>query len=160
MSAFSKERGVSRLTLSLVVAGVMLVLLGTLLLIRHLASPRPETRAGARTALTPEQTAYLPSIEISDVHMSAAQNFLGDTVTMLDARVSNRGNKEIRRLDLELVFFDTLNQVILRETARPITERAAPLKPGETRPFHLTFEQIPPDWNQAAPFIRPTSVKY
>jgi len=154
------DRGVSTLTLSLVVAAVMLVLLGAFLLLRRSTPAPPAAPPAARPPLSPEQKAYLQFIEITEPRMSAAQNFLGDTITMLDARITNKGAKEVRHLDLELTFVDTLNQVVLRETARPLSARSAPLKPGETRALHLSFEHIPPDWNQAVPLMRATYIQF
>jgi hypothetical protein len=109
---------------------------------------------------TEEQKAYFRQLEFTDLHMSAAQNFLGDSVTYLDARVKNAGTKTVRRLDLDLTFVDMLSQVILRERAHPVSERAPPLKPGESRAFRVTFEHIPADWNQAAPTMTPVYVQF
>jgi len=92
--------------------------------------------------------------------MSAAQNFLGDSVTYLDARVTNKGTKTVRRLDVDLTFVDTLNQVVLRERAHPVTPRTQPLKPGESKAFRISFERMPVDWNQAAPSMVPVYVEY
>ena len=119
-------------------------------------------RSGSRPppALQDEQKAYLPQIVVSDARMSAAENFLGHTVTYLDAKVTNKGAKPVRQLELELTFVDTLGQVVLRETARPVTSRMLPLKPGETRAIQVSFEHMPIDWNQAPPTIRVRSVEF
>jgi hypothetical protein len=109
---------------------------------------------------TEEQKAYFRLLEFTDLHMSAAQNFLGDNVTYLDAQVRNAGTKAVRRLDLDLTFVDMLSQVILRERARPVSARTPPLKPGESRAFRVTFEHIPADWNQAPPTITPVYVQF
>ncbi|MBI1983283.1 MAG: hypothetical protein HYS61_03700, partial [Acidobacteria bacterium] len=99
-------------------------------------------------------------IEVIGVRMSAAENFLGHTVTYLDAVVVNKGSRLVREIDLELVFVDTLYQVVLRETARPVSVRTPPLKPGESRAFQVSFERMPLDWNQGPPRITPTSVDF
>jgi hypothetical protein len=52
---------------------------------------------------------------------------------------------------VELNFVDTLNQVVLRETAHPLADRTTPLQPGETYAFRVTFDHMPADWNQAPP---------
>jgi len=116
--------------------------------------------AGGGTILTEEQKAYLPQLEFTDAHMSAAQNFLGDSVTYLDARVTNKGMKTVRRLDVDLTFVDTLNQVVLRERAHPVTPRTQPLKPGESKAIRISFERMPVDWNQAAPSMVPVYVEF
>lgn len=109
------------------------------------------------SAMTADAKAYLPDIAITGAKMSAAKNFLGDTVTYLDARVTNQGSQLVRRVDLQLEFFDMLNQVVLRDAAHPISARTPPLRPGETRAFRVSFEHMPVDWNQAPPAI---TVKY
>jgi len=118
------------------------------------------TQFSASAIPTEEQKAYFPQLEFTDLRMSAAQNFLGDNVTYLDARVRNAGTKTVRRLDLDLTFVDMLSQVILRERARPVSERTLPLKPGESRAFRVTFEHIPVDWNQAAPTVTPVYLEF
>ena len=121
---------------------------------------RGATQYSADAMPTEEQKAYFRQLEFTDLHMSAAQNFLGDSVTYLDARVKNAGTKTVRRLDLDLTFVDVLSQVILRERAHPVSERTPPLQPGESRAFRVTFEHIPADWNQAAPTMTPVYVQF
>ncbi|MGB7593143.1 MAG: hypothetical protein WBO19_18075, partial [Terriglobia bacterium] len=118
------------------------------------------TQFSASAIPTEEQKAYFRQLEFTDLHMSVAQNFLGDSVTYLDARVRNAGTKTVRRLDLDLTFVDMLSQVILRERAHPVSARTPPLKPGESRAFRVTFEHIPVDWNQAAATMTPVYVQF
>jgi hypothetical protein len=119
-----------------------------------------ELSASGTAVPTEEQQAYFRQLEFTDVRMSAAENFLGATVTYLDARVTNKGMKTVRRLDLDLTFVDTLNQVVLRERAHPVTPRARPLGPGESRAFRVIFEHMPVDWNQAAPAMTPVHLQF
>jgi hypothetical protein len=155
----SRHRGIAPFVLILIVAGLMAVLLAAFLLLQSLTTSKPSP-AVARPTPTEEQSAYLQQIAFSDVRMSAATNFLGGTVTYLDARVTNQGGRVVRGLDLELNFVDTLDQVVLREAAHPINERTAPLKPGEARSFRVTFEHMPLEWNQAPPSIKPVSLRF
>ena len=131
------------------VAVVLTVILGIAVWVVHTRSSRPQPRA----ALTAEGREYLQHIEIAEVKVSAATNFLGDMVTYVDAKVTNTGSRPIRQLDLRLEFSDMLNQVVLREIAYPLTARMPPLKAGESRPFRVTFEKMPAEWNQALPTI-------
>lgn len=140
----------------LIAAAVLVVLVaGAIFLTR-----RAPSGASSGPVLSEEQEAYLGRIEVTDAKMSAAENFLGHTVTYLDAVVANRGWRAVKRIELELVFVDTLRQVVLRETAYPVTARTPPLKPGETRPFQVTFEHMPMDWNQGPPRITLVSVEF
>jgi hypothetical protein len=152
--AVADERPTRFYILSATVAlAVMVAALVLLLRILSRPSEGPE-------ALSAEQKAYLQQIVVSDARMSAAENFLGHTVTYLDAQVANKGTKAVRQLELELVFVDMLNQVVLRETARPVTLRGPALQPGQTRAFQVSFEHMPADWNQAPPTITPKLVQF
>jgi hypothetical protein len=151
------DRGVSTLIIILSVALVLAGLTAAYVLLHHPGSSGP---ASARPVPSAEQKAYFASLEFTELHMSAAENFLGTTVTYLDARVTNKGAKTVRHLDVELNFVDVLNQVVLRETAHPLTRRAAPLQPGEARPFRVTFEHMPVDWNQVPPTITPVYLEF
>jgi hypothetical protein len=153
------DRGISTLHIILTVAAGMTVVLGVLVFFWHSHGVAVQS-AGGGTILTEEQKAYLPQLEFTDAHMSAAQNFLGDSVTYLDARVTNKGMKTVRRLDVDLTFVDTLNQVVLRERAHPVTPRTQPLKPGESKAIRISFERMPVDWNQAAPSMVPVYVEF
>jgi len=130
-------------------AGALALVVGFYTLVQRNASRLAEIKP----ALTEEQKTYLPDIVVSDARVSAARNLVGDRVVYLDARVTNRGRRTVGRLDLELEFHDVLSQVVLRETAHPVTARSVPLKPGETRAFQLAFEHLPADWNQIPPTI-------
>lgn len=151
----SDERSVSTYLLAGVAA--VIVIVGAMVFVVRRPEPSPSR---PQQELTAEQKNYLAQIAVSETKMSAARNFLGDTVTYLDAKVTNKGSRLVRQLDLRLEFVDTLNQVVLRETARPITPRTPPLKPGETRAFQVTFEHMPTDWNQAAPAVTPTFISF
>jgi len=152
-----KDNGISTLRIILMVGAVMLALLALIVYFWHSHSA---TELSTSAIPTEEQKAYFHSLEFTDLHMSVAQNFLGDNVTYLDGRVKNAGTKTVRRLDLDLTFVDTLSQVILRERAYPVSLRTPPLKPGESRAFRVSFEHIPVDWNQAAPAIAPVYVQF
>jgi hypothetical protein len=153
------DRGISTLHIILIVAAAMAVVLGLVVFFWH-SHGVAEQAAGAGTILTEEQKAYLPQLEFTGAHMSAAENFLGNSVTYLDARVTNKGAKTVSRLDVDLTFVDTLNQVVLRERAHPVSPRTQPLKPGESRAFRVTFEHMPVDWNQAPPSMVPVYVQF
>jgi hypothetical protein len=154
------DHGISTLIIILVVSIVLAGLLALLVLQQHHAVSPPASGGAGRPALSAEQKAYLDSLVFTDLRMSAAVNFLGDTVTYLDSSVMNKGAKPVRRLDVELNFVDSLNQVVLRETAHPLGARATPLQPGETRAFRVTFDHMPADWNQAPPTAKAVYVEF
>jgi len=147
-SPFFKIAAVSAVILAALVAALVIVL---------------ESRARRVVTATPpaaEERAYFQQIEFTGAKMSAAENLLGHTVVYLDAHVTNKGQKSITRLETQLEFVDVFNQVVLRETATPVTDQSKPLGPGETRVFRVTFDHMPADWNQGPPRITPTQVKF
>jgi len=149
------DHGVSKLLIIILV--VSLVLAGVLAIVvshQHDVATRPATVAASRPALSADQKAYLSTLTFGDLHMSAAANFLGHTETYLVGSVTNAGTKPVRKLEVELNFVDTLNQVVLRETTHPLTTHSGPLQPGETYAFRVTFEHMPMDWNQAPPTLK------
>jgi hypothetical protein len=111
-------------------------------------------------ALSADQKAYLDKVAVSGARMSAAENFLGHRVTILDAQVTNQGEREVREIELQLEFVDTLNQVVLRERAHPLAPHVIPLKPRETRAFQVSFDHMPLEWNQAPPRVAVVSLQF
>ena len=153
-------RGVSFLVVILCVALLLGSLLAALIIWQHNRKAAAESVRSASPAMSAEQQAYGASLEFSDLRMSAADNFLGATVTYLDGRVANRGTRTLTQLQVELDFVDTLNQVVLREIAYPVSKAAPPLQAGAVRSFRVTFEHMPLDWNQAPPSIKPVYMEF
>lgn len=115
---------------------------------------------------------YSTQLQLSDMKMSQAQNFMGGTVTYLDGQVTNAGDKTVTGAAVEATFKNSLGETVQNEpqplklldrsAAYPdaIDLRIAPLKAQQTREFRLTFEHISTDWNQATPDLRITAVKF
>jgi len=122
---------------------------------RH-ARPAPV----AHHPMTAAEKDYLKQIEVLNPKMSAASNFLGDTLYYLEGQLVNKGSHDVRELDLNLTFMDPFGQVVLRETEHPITLKTPPLKAGQTQPLHFTFEHLPAEWNEGPPQITPTYVSF
>jgi hypothetical protein len=118
------------------------------------------TRPVVRPPLSAEARSYLAQIAVSDARMSAAETPFGTTETYLDAQVVNRGSRAVRQLDLRLDFEDTMSQVVLRQVSRPVTEDTAPLRAGQVRNLHITFDHMPAEWNQAPPVFTPVYVEF
>ena len=154
------DRGTSTLIIILIVLAALAGLVAIWVVQRHQAVSHAASSGAGRQALSAEQQAYLAAVLVSDLRMSAAVNFLGDTVTYLDGSVTNKGVKVVRGLEVELNFVDTLNQVVLREFTHPLANRATPLQPGETCAFRVTFEHMPADWNQAVPAAKAVYVEF
>ncbi len=114
--------------------------------------------------------AYAAKIKLSDLKMSAAENFVGATVNYVDGTVTNTADKTVTRATVEVTFKDDMGQLAQREevplqvlkTTGPYPEAvdltASPLAPGQSEPFRLTFESISAQWNRQYPDIQVTDV--
>jgi len=118
-----------------------------------------------------EPPAYAADVKFSDLKVSAAQNFVGATVSYLDGEVTNAGDKTVIHALVQVTFKDDMGQTVQREqipvhvlqTGGPYDEAVdlslAPLAPGQTKPFRLTFESISSQWNHAYPDLKITDVR-
>jgi hypothetical protein len=104
------------------------------------------------------EQAYAGNVKFENMKMSRFANFLNQEVTYLDVDIDNQGNRSIAALAVTVEFRNIENQVVKRQTLRPLGEQAAPIAPGERRSFRLAFEQIPDDWNMQYPNIKVTGL--
>jgi len=114
--------------------------------------------------------AYAANLKFSDMKTSAAQNFVGATVSYVDGIITNTGDKAVIHAVAQITFKDELGQTAQREelpirvlrTAGPYDEAVdlnlSPLAPGQSKPFRLTFENISAQWNHAYPELQITQV--
>ncbi|MGA9508184.1 MAG: DUF2393 family protein [Candidatus Sulfotelmatobacter sp.] len=113
---------------------------------------------------------YAANLKLSDLKMSAAENFVGATVSYVDGTITNTGGKTVTHITVEVNFKDDMGQTVQREeiplqvlkTTGPYPEavdfRVLPLAPGQSQTFRLTFEAISAQWNRQYPEIQVTDV--
>jgi hypothetical protein len=102
--------------------------------------------------LTPEAKAYVRNLKISDSSMKAHESFAGVVgVVEITGKISNSGDRNINLVEIYCNFYDSYNQMVLRERVPIVGTKMGGLKPGETKPFRLAFDSIPASWNQTSP---------
>lgn len=153
-----EEPDSSRRTILIAVVVVMAIAIVMALLLRS----QPKNAPGPPL--------YAANLKLSDFKMSAAENFVGATVSYVDGTVTNSGDKTVTHAMVQVNFKDDLGQIAQREeiplqvlkTDGPYPEavdfRVAPLGPGQSTPFRLTFESISAQWNHQFPDIQVTDV--
>jgi hypothetical protein len=110
--------------------------------------------------------AYAANIKISDIKMSAAENFVGASVTYIDGTLTNAGDKTVTHVVAQVTFKDSMDQVAQSETVPlyivdstgTVDLSVAPLPSGQSKPFRITFEHVSAAWNQAFPTLAVTDV--
>ncbi|HKR95808.1 MAG TPA: hypothetical protein VJW55_10620 [Candidatus Angelobacter sp.] len=114
----------------------------------------------------PKISPYAAKLQISDIKMSQAQNFVGASVTYVDGTVANSGDRVVSRAVVRVTFRDLYGQVAqiedmpikLLQTSGPYPDTvdlaAAPLAAGQSKPFRMIFEHVSEQWNQAAPELK------
>ena len=153
-----EERDSSKRTIAITVAVVIVIAIVFAFLLRS----QPRTAAGPPP--------YASSLKLSDFKMSAAENFVGATVSYIDGTITNAGDKTVTHVTVEVLFKDELGQLAQREdipmqmlkTTGPYPEAVdfsvSPLGPGQSKTFRLTFESISAQWNHQYPEIQVTDV--
>lgn len=117
---------------------------------RHSASVTRESHLPFGGA---EQT-YAQKLQIENLALSRAENFLNQEVTTLAGRITNAGNLPLGNVELTIEFSDELGQIVLRDSRTLFAAQAPAFAPGERRDFELAFEHIPSSWNIQQPIVR------
>lgn len=112
--------------------------------------PPPELPPLTGDAREYVKAGHLP---ISEVQMGAHESYLKQQVVEITGKIGNTGNRVIETAEIYCVFYDTYNQVVLRERVPIVSKKMGKLAPGETKDFRLPFDNIPEGWNQALPQI-------
>jgi len=146
----NQEPDSSRLTIAIAVGAVIVIAVVAALLLRS----QPKGTSGAPP--------YAANLKLSDFKMSAAENFVGHTVSYVDGTVTH--------VVVQVTFKDDMGQMAQREevpmqalkTDGPYPEavdfNTSSLAPGQSKPFRLTFEAISAQWNRQYPEIQVSDV--
>lgn len=158
-SPVAQEPDHSRRAILIAIAAVIAIALGVALLLRE--KPKPAAQ------IPP----YAQQLKISDLKMSASQNFVGATVTYIDGTLANAGDQVVTHVTVRVTFRDPYGQVaqIEEQSVRVLRTNgpypdtvdmtAAPLAPGQSMAFRLTFEHVSELWNHAYPELQIVDVR-
>jgi len=116
---------------------------------------------------------YAAKLQLSNPKMSAAENYVGGTVTYLDVNVTNAGDQALVGASMKLVFKNSMDQVVQTETLplHVLVENQmggypdladlgrTPIGPGQTKTVRMTLEHISADWNQNYPQMQLADLK-
>jgi hypothetical protein len=129
------------------------------------------TRRPSSTANAPNP--YEQQLKLSDIKLSAAENYMGGTVTYLDFSITNTGDKALVGAEVNAQFKNSLGQIVQKETIplHVLVENQlagypdlvdmsrAPIGPGQTKTVRITLEHISDDWDRTYPQMELVDLK-
>lgn len=121
--------------------------------------PASRTRESHLPFGSAEQT-YAPNLQIEDLALSRAENFLNQEVTTLAGSLTNTGSLPLANVELTVEFSDQLGQIVLRESRAVFAPQTPSFAPGERRDFEISFEHIPSTWNIQQPLVRVSGILF
>ena len=131
----------------LVVALVVILGAGFFLYLDRAANRPPPSPA----PLTAEAKAYVRSLQLMDVEMQKHESYMKQAVVEITGKIGNNGNRALRVVEINCVFYDAYGQLVLRSRVPIVGRKMGGLAPGEIKNFRLAFDDIPDSWNQALP---------
>lgn len=148
------------------------ILIGIGIVLAVLAGIALFSRQGKKQAETADP--YAQKLQVSEMQVSRANNFVGATVTYLDCRVTNAGDKTVIGAQAQLIFRNTLQEVVQKEVVpirvlqasklggyADVTDLSlAPLAPGQTQSIRLVLEHVSSDWNRSFPEMQFVNLRY
>jgi hypothetical protein len=128
---------------------------------------RPKSPVGS------QPNPYGEKLKLSEIKLSAAENYMGGTVTYLDFNITNTGDKALVGADVKAQFKDTMGQIVQKETIplHVLVENQlagypdlvdmsrAPIGPGQTKTVRITLEHISDGWDQSYPQMELVNLK-
>ena len=93
--------------------------------------------------LTQEAKDYLPNLELSDAAIQAAESYINSSLVEILGKITNKGSRRVKLVQVKCVFRNVYGQEIHRELAT-VVGKTGTLNPGDTKPFRLAFENLPP----------------
>lgn len=127
------------------------------------------TRTGS-SSNSNEPNAYAAKLQVDNLHMATAENFAGGSVTYIQGRITNSGDKKVTGATVQVIFKNSLGELAQKETLpmmvlmpnTPYVDygpmQQAPLAPGQGRDFRLTLEHVTADWDGQMPLVKVVSV--
>jgi hypothetical protein len=115
---------------------------------------------------------YVAKLQVSELHMSMAENFAGGSVIYTEGKITNTGEKKVTGASVQVIFKNSLGEIVQQETLPVMVLltrvpnvdygplKQASLSPAQTRDFRLTLEHVSADWDRQPPQVRVVWVSY
>ena len=91
--------------------------------------------------LTPEAKAYVHSLQLLDVDMQKHESYMKQAVVEITGKIGNNGNRALRVVEINCVFYDPYGQLVLRKRVPIVGEKMGGLAPGRGEEFSAGFRR-------------------
>ena len=140
-----------------IVIGLVLVLgLGGFLFLDRAAKKSPP----APPPLTGEARAYARFLKLTNVEMKAHESYLKQSVVEIEGNIQNVGDRIVKTVEINCVFYDSYGQVVLRERVPIVSPKIGAVAPEQLKPFRLPFDNVPESWNQRMPQLVMAAIEF
>jgi hypothetical protein len=112
---------------------------------------QPRDTANQAPVLTPEAKAYVKNLKLSGVELKATDSAMAKSLIEIVGNITNNGDRKLKLVELNCVFYDPYSQVVLRERVPIVRPKTGGLAPTETKAFRMPFDNMAGTWNQAMP---------
>jgi hypothetical protein len=141
-------------------AAALLIILAALYVWPGRQSPPGAAPQGSHFSFGPAERAYASKMQLENIALSRAENFLHQEVTTLSGELVNGGDRTLHGVEVTVEFSDDMNQIALREARSVLVTGAPVVAPGERRVFEVSFEHIPSSWNMQQPLVHVTGLQF
>jgi hypothetical protein len=112
---------------------------------------QPRENANHPPVLTPEAKAYVKNLKLSGVEMKATDSAMARSLVEIVGNITNNGDRKLKLVELNCIFYDPFNQLVLRDRVAIVRPKTGGLAPTETKGFRMPFDNLAPSWNQSMP---------
>ena len=110
--------------------------------------------------LTGEARAYARNLKLTDVEMKAHESYLKQSVVEIVGNIQNLGDRVVKTVEINCVFYDSYGQVVLRERVPIVSPKIGAVAPEQIKPFRLPFDNVPESWNQRMPQLVMAAIEF
>jgi hypothetical protein len=135
-------------------AAALVVLLAAYFYLRS-GPPEPDNSPASS-----EAKAYVKNLNLSDVSMKAAENFMQQRIVEVEGKITNNGDRSLNSVDVYCIFYGVDGREVHREKVPIVRATNKPFLPHQTQDFRLPFDTLPADWDQAMPRLVVAQIKF
>ena len=110
--------------------------------------------------LTGEARAYAGKLKLTNVEMKAHESYLKQSVVEIVGNIQNVGDRIVKTVEINCVFYDAYGQVVLRKRVPIVSAKIGAVAPEQIKSFRLPFDDIPESWNQMMPQLVMAAIEF